>query len=294
MNDILKPIASSLISTESKWSKMKGKDIFKLENFLRKIENNYVNACGRFLAYDPSTDCIWFLQDRDGNVKALIINSKNTLIPVLCGEKEIPQLKFLRKLLRLKNIHSVQGLSEEVIFLENALKKSGKVTADIFDYDLMSLDTLPPTKGLLAGPENLKLRVPQMVDLDALAPLQAGYEQEEVLPKGSAFNPAASRVNITNIIANGLILAAELNGRLVGKINVNAVSFTRYQVGGVYVSPDFRGMGIASFMTTEFITSLANKGKGITLFVKKNNIPARRLYNSIGFNIKGDYRITYY
>jgi len=292
MNDILKSLAS--LSIEGKWRKMKKKDIFKLENILRKTENNYVNACGKFLVYDPSTDYIWFLQDKNENVKAIIINSKNTLIPVLCGEKEIPPLKFLKKLLRSKRIHSVQGLSEEVIFLENILEKSGKVTADIFDYDLMSLDTLPSKIGLLAGPKNLELKVPQMIDLDALAPLQAGYEQEEVLPRGSTFNPAASRVNTTNIIANGLILAAELNGKFVGKINVNAVSFTRYQVGGVYVSPDFRGMGIASRMTTEFITSLANKGKGITLFVKKNNIPARRLYNSIGFNIKGDYRITYY
>jgi ribosomal protein S18 acetylase RimI-like enzyme len=292
MNDILRPLP--FLSIESKWRRMKKKDIFKLENFLRETENNYVNACGKFLMYDSSTDYVWYLQNKNENIKAIIINSKNTLIPVLCGEKEIPPLKFLKKILLSKKIHSVQGLNKEVIFLENVLEKSSKVTTDIFDYDLMSLDTLPSKKGLLAGPKNLELRVPQMIDLDALAPLQAGYEQEEVLPSRSTFNPAASRVNITNIIANGLILAAELNGKLVGKINVNAVSFTRYQVGGVYVSPDFRGMGIASRMTTQFITSLVNKGKGITLFVKKNNIPAQRLYNSIGFNIKGDYRIAYY
>jgi predicted GNAT family acetyltransferase len=273
---------------------MKKKDISKLENFLREMENNYVNACGRFLARDPSKDYVWILHDGNKDIKAAIINSRSTLIPVLCGEKEIPQIRFLKNFLRLKKIHSVQGLREEVIVLEDILEKSGKVTADIFDYDLMSLDTLPSKKSFLKGPKNLVLRVPQMIDLDALAPLQAGYEKEEVLPRGSTFNPALSRVNIANIIANGQILAAELDGKFVGKINVNAVSFTRYQVGGVYVSPDFRGMGIASRMTTEFITSLANKGMGITLFVKKNNIPARRLYDSIGFKLKGDYRIAYY
>jgi len=273
---------------------MKKKDVFKLEDFLREIENNYVNACGRFLERDPIKDYIWIFQDKNGIVKASIINSKSTLIPVLCGEKEIPKLKFLKNLLRIKKIHSVQGLSEEVIVLENAFKMLGKVTAEIFDYELMSLDTMPSKKGFSEGPKNLVLRVPQMVDLDALAPLQAGYEQEEVLPSGSAFSPAASRVNTANIIANGKILAAELNGKFVGKINVNAVSFTRYQVGGVYVSPDFRGMGIASRMVTEFIASLVNQGMGVTLFVKKNNVPARRLYNSIGFKMKNNYRIAYY
>jgi len=285
---------TAALSIDNKWRKMEKKDIPKLENFLRETEDNYVNACGRFLERDASTDYAWFLQDKNGNVKSIIINSKSTLIPVLCEEKEIPKLKFIKNLLRLKKIHSVQGLSEEVIVLENVLEKLGKVTADIFDYDLMSLDTLPSKKGLLAGPKNLVLRIPKMIDLDALAPLQAGYEQEEVLPKGSIFSPAASRVNTANIITGGQILAAELDGRFVGKINVNAVSFTRYQIGGVYVSPDFRGMGIASRMTTEFIMFLANQGKGITLFVKKSNIPARRLYDSIGFKIKGDYRIVYY
>jgi predicted GNAT family acetyltransferase len=292
MNDIRRLPDSSPL--DSKWRKMKKNDVSKLELFLREVENDYVNACGRFLARNPSKDYVWILQDGNGNVKASIINSKSMLIPVLCGAGEIPQIQFLKNFLRLKKIHSVQGLREEVIVIEDILEKSGKVTTDIFDYDLMSLDTLPSKKGFLKGPKNLVLRVPQMIDLNVLTPLQAGYEKEEVLPRGSTFNPALSRFNIANIIANGQILAAELEGKFVGKINVNAVSFTRYQVGGVYVSPDFRGMGIASRMTTEFITSLVNKGKGITLFVKKNNIPARRLYDSIGFKVKGDYRISYY
>ncbi|MCL1959947.1 MAG: GNAT family N-acetyltransferase [Spirochaetes bacterium] len=294
MNEIRFPDQLSEYLTDSKWRKIKKKDISKLENFLRETENDYVNACGKFLARDPLKDCFWILQDESGNVKASIINSKNMLIPVFCGLKEIKRIKFLKSFLRFKKIHSVQGLREEVIVLENVLEKLGKAASDIYDYDLMSLDTMPSKEGCFKGPKNLRLRVPQMIDLDALAPLQAGYEKEEVLPRGSTFSPAASRVNIANIIAKGQILAAELDGKMVGKINVNAVSFTRYQVGGVYVSPDFRGMGIAGRMATEFIASLVSEGMGITLFVKKNNIFARRLYDSIGFKLKGDYRIAYY
>jgi predicted GNAT family acetyltransferase len=284
------------------WQKVKEKDIPHVENMLRNIENDYTIACGRFLIRQTDSkrfgkmenDYIWKLSDKKGSLCGLLINSRSTLIPVLCGIKEIPCLKFLKGFIHKKNIHSVKGLKEEVLVIEKEIVKTGKVIADIYDYDLMTLDTLPLLKNNLNSSINLVLRVPHLKDLDTMAQLQAAYEQEEVIPKGSTFNAAASRINIANIIADGKILAAEINGQLVGKINVSGISFTRYLVGGVYVHPDFRGLGIARYMAKEFITSLINEGRGVTLFLKKNNLPARRLYLGLGFKVRGDYRITYY
>ena len=273
------------------WIRMKDKDILKVENMLRDIEDDYVSACGRFPVM--ARDHVWMLCAKDRTPRALIINSRSTLMPVLCGLREIPPLKFLKGLLQKKRIHSVQGLKEEVLVMEKELGKMGKHSIDVYDYDLMTLDSLEQTAG-----NDLKttvnLRVPALDDLDVLVPLRTGYEKEEVLPKGSMVNPAACRATLINIISNGKILVAELDGHIVGKIIVNAVSFTRCQIGGVYVDPAFRGRGIARCMTQEFVASLINEGKGVTLFVKKNNLPAQRLYLGLGFNIKDDYRITYY
>jgi len=47
-------------------------------------------------------------------------------------------------------------------------------------------------------------------------------------------------------------------------------------------------------MTYIFLSCLMEEGKGITLFVKKNNISARRLYLGLGFVVRNDYRIIYY
>jgi ribosomal protein S18 acetylase RimI-like enzyme len=273
------------------WRKLKKKDIPQAECLLRDMEDDCVSACGRFL--EPSGGQVWKL-DSKKEISALLINSRSTLIPVLCGMNEIPKLKFLKGFLREKKIHSVQGLKEDVLVIENEMEKTGRVIADIFDYDLMSLDSLPLENRKNSKYENLVLRTPQLIDLDAICSLQEGYEKEEVLPRGSTFSPASSRVNIAKIISDGKILAAQLNGRLIGKINVSAVSFTRYLVGGVYVHPDFRGLGIARRMAGEFIYSLISEGMGVTLFVKKNNTSARRLYLSLGFKKRGDYRITYY
>ena len=162
------------------------------------------------------------------------------------------------------------------------------------DYDLMHLDKMPDEKSYSSGPENLVIRTARLTDLDKIAVLQAAYEHEEVLPKGSVFSCAASRLNIANIIAKGHVFAAELDGRLLGKINISSVSFTRYMVGGVYVHPDFRGKGIARRMAAEFIGSLVSLGMGVTLFVKKSNYAARKLYSALGFTVTGDYRISYY
>jgi len=279
------------------WQKMRTTDIPAVEALLCDIEYNYVGACARFIMRQASKEPVWLLRRKEdapggNNILALIINSKSTVIPIFRGLNEIPPLNFFKGILNNKKIHSVQGLKDEVIILENEFLKAGRRAADIIDYNLMSLDN-PPNE-IKNYPEGLVLCVPKMTDIDAVAPLQAAYEREEVIPKGSVFSPAASRLNIAQIIADGRILAAKLDGRFVGKINVSAVSFTRFQVGGVYVHPDFRGLGIAGKMASVFISSLIEKGKGVTLFVKKKNAAARKLYTRLGFSYINDYRITYY
>jgi predicted GNAT family acetyltransferase len=47
-------------------------------------------------------------------------------------------------------------------------------------------------------------------------------------------------------------------------------------------------------MAGEFTKCLVSPGMGISLFVKKSNSVARFIYLSIGFEIAGDYRISYY
>ena len=282
------------MSNYFRWRKLKNADISAVETLLRENEKKYVSACARFITRDASNCLVWVLCGKKNEIAALIINSRSTLLPVFFEKKEIPMPDFIGSLSKKKKIHSMQGLTEEVIILEDIMNRMGKMITDIYDYHLMNLDSSPKQKTAYSCPENLTLKIPQLIDLNEIAPLQAAYEQEEVVPKGSVFSPAASRINISNIIANGQVLAAQINGRLIGKINVNAVSYTRYQVGGVYVRPDYRGQGIAGKMAAEFISSLINQGRGITLFVKKSNIPACSLYQSLGFSIQNSYRITYY
>jgi ribosomal protein S18 acetylase RimI-like enzyme len=271
---------------------MKKQDAGESESFLRRLESRYAGACGRFLSPGSGKNLVWILRDPGEQVSALLIYSRRTLFPVFCGQTGLPLFRFIRRRFRAAPFHAVQGLREEVQALEAAFTEMGRPAVDIIDYDLMALDAEPAD--FRGGPPGLSFRRPDVMDTEALFELQAAYEKEEILPKGSVFNPAACRLNLHRILTEEQFLAAEIDGRLVGKINTSAHSFTRCQIGGVYVHPDYRGLGIARRMTAEFLRPLFAGGWGITLFVKKKNAAARSVYQSLGFRFLGDYRISYY
>ncbi|MDR1319653.1 MAG: GNAT family N-acetyltransferase [Treponema sp.] len=263
------------------------------EALLRAREPWYVSACGRFLSRS-SRDHVWTLRGREANISALIVYSRKTLLPVFNSLPDIPFPFFLNPFFTSLPLHAVQGLKREALILEEAVEKAGLRAVQNIDYDLMALNDMPGESCFLSGPRGLVLRRPLFTDADALFPLQAAYEREEVLPIGAEFNASACRLGLERILSGGQILAAELEGRIVGKINTSVVSFTRYQIGGVYVHPDYRGLGIARRMTAEFARALILQGRGLSLFVKKLNPAARRVYDNTGFKVLADYRISYY
>jgi ribosomal protein S18 acetylase RimI-like enzyme len=276
-----------------RWRKIKRQETNRPENFLRRREPYCVGACGRFLDRNSGKDQIWTLEDKKGLLSALLFYSKRTLFPVFNGKTDIPLTRFVRRYFRTAPVHAVQGVREEALVLEDALAELGIRTGETIDYDLMALDSAPE-ETFRAGPPGLIVRRPDMLDMDALFALQKEYEKEEVLPQGAVFNPVSCKLGLQRIMREEHILAAELDGRVVGKINTSARSFTRCQIGGVYVHPDYRGRGIARRMTGVFVQELIAQGWGITLFVKKQNPAALSVYRGIGFEFFADYRISYY
>jgi len=275
------------------WRKMKKQQTAQTESLLQSQERWCMNACNRYINRNPQEDNVWLLRNKAGEIFALMVHIKQSLLPVLCGQKNIPPPNFLCGLFGAVPIHSLQGKKEDVLIMETALEKIDLYAAEKIDYDLMCIDH-PPENFHTNSLTGLTIRKPQPSDMDALAALQAAYEQEEVIPSAAEFNAAVSRLNTQRIFSKEQMLVAELDGRLIGKINTNAATFSRYQVGGVYVVPDYRNRGIARRMAGEFIAGLVSQGRGISLFVKKSNPCARRVYQRIGFEIAGDYRISYY
>jgi ribosomal protein S18 acetylase RimI-like enzyme len=277
----------------SRWYALKKRDFPAAESFLREREKTCVAACACFKQLEKAGR-VWFLPGGAGNIASLLIYSRNSLFPVLGENNDIPAPRFLRRSPSLIPVYSVQGLARDAEVLETFLGGMGRQAGRRIDYDLMYTDRNPPTGVLPRGPPGLVLRPADMADIEALFPLQAAYEREEVLPPDAVFNPASCRATLERIIRREYTLAACLDGRIVGKANTNAESFTRCQIGGVYVHADYRGRGIAAGIIAALVEELIARGKGASLFVKKKNAAARAVYRRAGFTAAGEYRIAYY
>ena len=276
------------------WRKINKNELYRAEAYLKKRENLCVAACARFLNLRESRGHVWRLAGPEADIASLIIHSQRTLFPVFGEKKHIPVPRFLNRFLGRVPIHALQGLCDDTELLETIMESQGYFAAERNDYFLMSLDYAPELDALKSGPAGLVLRPPLPEDEEYLFALQAAYEQEEVLPANKVFNPSASRLGLRQILSRERVLVAVLDCQVAGKINTSAQSFTRYQIGGVYVRPDCRGLGIGLKMTAVFTRKLLSLGKGITLFVKRNNAAACKVYRRAGFNVLADYRITYY
>ena len=276
------------------WHKVTKMELNEAEEFLRAREKYCVSASARFLHIKEKRDHLWYIPGSMGEISALLLHSRQSLLPVFNKNMNIPSPRFLKRFLGKVHIHALQGLLEDTELLETIMEGQGYYSVERIDYALMNLDKEPRPESFKTGPKNLVLRSPLPQEEESIFFLQSAYEQEEVLPRNAVFNPAACRYNLKQIISSEQILVAELNGQIVGKINTSAESFTRYQVGGVYVRPDCRGQGIAEKMTAFFVRSLLANGKGISLFVKKHNTAALKVYRKTGFSVLADYRICYF
>jgi GNAT superfamily N-acetyltransferase len=273
-----------------------------LKDFLKAREAYCVSACARVMKWNWLCDDLWTLGGSapykamfgvGASVDALFFHSQRSVFPIF-GEVGIPELPFLERFLKKVPIHAIQGLQNDVEILDNAVFPYGLKPAETVDYELMALDAAPPPPCFTQGPASLVLRKPLTSDMDRLFKLQSAYEQEEVLPRGVEFNAAACRLLLEHLVAQEQMLIACIGPRIVGKINTSAKSFSRYQVGGVFVHPDYRGQGIASRMALVFVNLLRAQGRDISLFVRMRNTTARALYRRIGFRTLGTYRISYY
>jgi ribosomal protein S18 acetylase RimI-like enzyme len=265
-----------------------------VEAFLRKEENFCVDACSKFLKRPSGQDRIWTLRDSEGVLSALLLYYGYSLFPVFGERRDIPLPPLGKRFPGKIPVHAIQGLRRDAEALEAALLVLGYGVVERRDYDLLALDRAPEPDSLRAGPSGLILRMPEYADMDGLFILEEAYQREEVLAQGADFNPLYCSLSLKSMLAREQILAAELGGRLVGKININALSFSRYQVGGVYVLPEYRGRGIARRMTAAFTGTLLSRGMGVNLFVKKQNSAAQAVYRRVGFRWREDYRICYY
>lgn len=171
-------------------------------------------------------------------------------------------------------------------------------------YDAMSLDAkdFAPRTGVPSDEEAaVDQALPAWItrnagpeDLESLLPLARAYEMEEVATPMHPFDEAVCRANQARALARYRVRVLETGGTVVARAQTNAVGYQREQLGGIIVLRELRGRGYGRLVVTELAAAIVAEGKGLSLFVKKGNIVARRLYESLGFRFSGDFRVDYF
>jgi hypothetical protein len=123
-------------------------------------------------------------------------------------------------------------------------------------------------------------------EVDLLLPACVAMFTEEVgvspLLGGAA---EAYRSRVAELVRHGKAYARIDEGRIVFKAEVGAVGDGVCQVQGVWVAPEFRGLGL-SVPGMAAVVELARRDHApvVSLYVNDFNAPARRCYLSAGFH----------
>ncbi len=228
----------------------------------------------------------------------LFLSASGCAMPLVDTSLDAGQVqKLMAALMGCKTVRSFRPAS--CVGLEAATQAlqlaSGWQPALSVRYDAMSLDaadfafppvswTIPDTATRYAGPD----------DLEALLPVARAYEMEEVATPMHPFDEAVCRANQARSLARYRVKILETEGRIVARAQTNAVGYGREQLGGIIVLRELRGRGYGRRVVTELAGLILAEGKGLSLFVKKGNVPARGLYESLGFKLSGDFRVDYF
>lgn len=217
-------------------------------------------------------------------------------LSALEGDYIEPLLAWLRN----KRIFSILGTAVETNFLEALVARD---ISRAVDYELMTFDreqsrptaVLPVLSSKTHEPAtNPYIRRVHSDDADILLPLQMGYEQEEVLAPGSCPDEKRCYSMFKLALARQYVYAAFYGDTPVAKAGTNACGVHWDQLGGIYTKPELRANGIASALVAHVIHERARNGKNLSLFVKSNNISAKKAYTKNGFSLRGPFRIAYY
>lgn len=202
----------------------------------------------------------------------------------------------------LKNPLCINGAKPGTDLILKCFEKLNLKPSQTNEYNLLKLDGkifLQKLKKESSANQkfrivNCKSSLTEEIKAELFA-LQAEYEKEEVVPSCFEFDENLCRLRFMASMRTQFVLALKnQENHLVAKGGTNAIGFKYVQLGGIFTRKEFRGEHCAKYLLESLLFSLLKIRKSVALFVKKENIPAEKLYNSLGFKKISEYSIAYF
>ena len=140
-----------------------------------------------------------------------------------------------------------------------------------------------PAPALLGGTAS-RVRWAGPEEFDRVLPAAVAMFTEEVGVDPTAGDRGGYRARVTQLVSEGCSYAIFVDGEVIFKTEVGARTAAACQLQGVWVHPRYRGQGLAApaFSAVVF-WARRTFAPTVTLYVNDFNVPARRLYERVGF-----------
>jgi predicted GNAT family acetyltransferase len=150
---------------------------------------------------------------------------------------------------------------------------------------LMIIDAAPRTA---ADPH---VRAVRPDELDRLMPASIAMFTEELgISPVARDGGTAYRARVADAVSHGCVFAKFVDGKVVFKAELGAVSARVSQVQGVWVDPAWRGQGLGTAGVAAVVQrALAEFTPVVSLYVNDFNHPARAAYRRVGFREVGTF-----
>lgn len=144
-------------------------------------------------------------------------------------------------------------------------------------------------------PEPSEIRYAAVRDLDPLFLASAKMHREETLEDPLENDPDAFRKHVRHRVeSNRSFVWFDNRRRLIFKADISAEGRLGVQISGVYTAPPLRGQGIATRGMYDICSELFDDGvPRVVLYVNRDNDPAKRVYQKVGFDEYTDYQTVF-
>ena len=244
------------------------------------VANVFVASRVRALGLDPGRlgAQVWGCE-QGGKLTSACYSGAN-LVPVEVGTPQEIGAYADRALRHGRRCSSVVGPADVVTQLWQHLRPYWVPARELRPVQpLMAISGTP-----LVEPDAAVRRV-RPDEIDILLPASIAMFTEEVgVSPLAGDGGAAYRARVTELVRSGRAFARIEAGRVIFKAEVGAATPQACQVQGVWVHPEFRGLGMAApGMAAVVIESQKSIAPVVSLYVNDFNHPARAAYLRTGF-----------
>ena len=209
----------------------------------------------------------------------------NNLIPVHATPSAVAAFADLARL-NPRTCSSLVGTADAVLDLWSRLAPSWGRARDVRPCQpLLATDTLPPVE------PDPQVRLVRSGEIGALYPAAVAMYTEEVgVSPTQDGGDRAYRERITELVRGRRAYARFVDGRVVFKAELAAVTRHTAQVQGVWVAPEWRGRGLATHAMAAVVQdTLRRVAPTVSLYVNDYNHAARTVYARCGFRQVGTF-----